>query len=71
MQNKKRTSGGKKQIVQEIDKRLDRMIEIADRLDLSLDQVVVHMGRCDQRTFEALSDNPSRLPRYIKSRVKP
>lgn len=57
--------------MQEIDKRLDRMIEIADRLDLSLDQVVVHMGRCDQRTFEALSDNPSRLPRYIKSRVKP
>lgn len=57
--------------MKEIDKRLDRMIEIADLLEISLDQVVVHMGRCDQRTFEALSDNPSRLPRYMKSRVRP
>lgn len=57
--------------MKEIDKRLDRMIEIAGLLEMSLDQVVIYMGRCDQRTFEALSDRPSRLPRYMKSRVKP
>lgn len=54
-----------------VDRRLDRMIEIADHLDVPLDHVVQHMGRCDQRTFDALSDNPSRLPRYIKSSVSP
>lgn len=57
--------------MQEIDKRLDRMIEIADELDVPLDHVVKHMGRCDQRTFRALSDNPSNLPRYTKSRSTP
>lgn len=57
--------------MQEIDKRLDRMIEIADERDVPLDHVVKHMGRCDQRTFEAISDNPSRLPRYMKSNVRP
>ncbi len=57
--------------MQEIDKRLDRMIEIADQLDVSLDHVVAHMGRADQSTFDALSANPSRLPRYTKSRVRP
>lgn len=55
----------------EIDRRLDRMIEIAEMLDLSLDHVVKHMGRCDQMTFRAFSDNPSRLPRYTKSRSSP
>ncbi|AEI70959.1 hypothetical protein [EBPR podovirus 2] len=55
----------------EIDRRLDRMIEIADELDVSLDHVVKHMGRCDQRTFRAFSDNPSLLPRYTKSRSTP
>ncbi len=54
-----------------IDQRLDRMIEIAEKLDVPLDHVVEHMGRCDQRTFEAFSDNPSLLPRYTKSKVKP
>lgn len=48
---------------QEVDKRLDRMIEIADELDVPLDFVVKHMGRCDQTTFLAFSDNPSLLPR--------
>lgn len=57
--------------MQEVDKRLDRMIEIADEMDLPLDHVVMYMGRCDQSTFEAFSDNPSRLPRYMKSRSKP
>lgn len=56
---------------QEIDRRLDRMIEIADELDVPLDHVVKHMGRCDQTTFLAFSDNPSRLPRYMKSRSSP
>lgn len=53
------------------DSRLDRMIEIAKALEVPLDHVVKHMGRCDQRSFEAFSDNPSRLPRYMKSSVKP
>lgn len=57
--------------MQEIDKRLDRMIQVADQLDVPLDHVVAHMGRVDQSTFAALSDNPSLLPRYMKSRVKP
>ena len=56
---------------QEIEGRLDRMIEIADTLDVPLDHVVKHMARCDQSTFKALADNPSRLPRYMKSRFSP
>jgi hypothetical protein len=55
----------------EVDRRLDRMIQIADELNVTLDHVVAHMGRVDQSTFEALSANPSRLPRYMKSNVKP
>lgn len=57
--------------MREIDKRLDRMIEIAEELNVPLDHVVRHMGRCDQKTFRAFSDNPSSLPRYIASNVKP
>ena len=53
------------------DERLDRMIEIAEELDVSLDYVVRHIGRCDQSTFDAVSDKPSRLPLYIKSSVTP
>lgn len=54
-----------------VDRRLDRMIEVAISEVLPLDHVVRFMGRCDQRTFEALSDNPSRLPRYTQSSVSP
>lgn len=54
-----------------VDDRLDRMIEIADILDVSLDHVVACIGRADQSFFEAVSDNPSLLPRYIKSNVRP
>lgn len=57
--------------LKEVDQRLDRMIEIADELDVPLDHVVEHMGRVDQSTFDALSDNPSRLPRYTQSKVSP
>lgn len=57
--------------MKQVDQRLDRMIEVADELEMPLDHVVKHMGRCDQRTFDALSDNPSRLPRYTKSSVTP
>ena len=39
------------------------MIEIANETGLPLDHIVKHMGRCDQSTFDALSDNPSLLPR--------
>lgn len=54
-----------------VDRRLDRMIEIADELDVPLDHVVRYMGRCSQTTFRAFSDNPSLLPRYTKSSVSP
>lgn len=57
--------------MKEIDKRLDRMIEIADALDVPLDHVVKHIGRCSQTMFRAYSDNPSLLPRYTKSSVRP
>lgn len=57
--------------MQNVDERLDRMIEIAEQLDVPLDHVVQHMGRVDQRAFEAISDNPSLLPRYMKSKVSP
>jgi len=49
--------------MQEVDKRLDRMIQIAESEGLTLDHVVKYMGRCDQRVFDALSDSPSTLPR--------
>lgn len=54
-----------------VDDRLDRMIEIADELNVPLDHVAMHMARCDQSTFFMLSGNPSLLPRYMKSRVTP
>jgi len=54
-----------------VDLRLDRMIEVAEELNVPLDHVVKHMGRCDQTTFEAFSDSPSRLPRYTKSKDTP
>lgn len=53
----------------EIDRRLDRMIEIADLLDCSLDYVVTHMGRCPDDVYESISaflaspEIPSRRPR--------
>ena len=57
--------------MQTVDARLDRMIEIARELDVPLDHVVTHMGRCSQSAFLAYSDNPSILPKYIKSRLRP
>ena len=54
-----------------VDERLDRMIEICDETGLTLDDVVRIMGRCSQTTFRAFSDNPSLLPRYMKSKVRP
>ena len=57
--------------MQAVDRRLDRMIEIADELDVPLDHVIAHVGRADHKTFAAVSANPSRLPRYMKSSVKP
>lgn len=53
------------------DDRLDRMLEIAEILDVPLDHVVKHMAWCDYKTFRAFSDNPSSLPRYTKSSVSP
>lgn len=54
-----------------IDQRLPRLIEIADITGKTLDDVVAAIGRANQTTFDAVSDNPSRLPLYIKSKVKP
>lgn len=53
------------------DERLDRMIEIADELDVPLDHVVAQIGRCPQSEFLRVSGNPSLLPRYMKSSVTP
>ena len=52
-----------------VDKRLDRMIEIADLLDVPLDHVVRYMGRCSQSEFLMFSGTPESLPRYMKSSV--
>jgi hypothetical protein len=54
-----------------VDQRLDRMIEIAQLLDVPLDLVVKTIGRADQTTFDVVSDNPARLPKYMKSSVNP
>lgn len=54
-----------------VDRRLDRMIEIAEELDVPLDHVVRYMGRCSYTAFLMFSDKPSRLPRYMKSSVSP
>ena len=54
-----------------VDRRLDRMIEIAEETGETLDAVVAAIGRADYRSFRAVSDNPSTLPRYIASKVKP
>jgi methyl-accepting chemotaxis protein len=55
----------------EIDQRLDRMIELADETGYTLDQIVKAVGRIDQSTFDAVSESPSLLPRYIQSSVRP
>lgn len=55
----------------DVEDRADRMIAIAEQHDLPLDEVVRVMARCDQSTFDALSANPSLLPRYIQSSVSP
>jgi hypothetical protein len=57
--------------MQTVDDRLDRMIEIANETGATLDDVVKAIGRADQSTFLAVSDNPSLLPRYMKSKVSP
>lgn len=54
-----------------VDRRLDRMIQIADETGLTLDAVIAAIGRADYRTFRKFSDNPSRLPLYIQSIVTP
>lgn len=58
-------------MTKDVDKRLDRMIEICDETGLSLDDVVRAIGRADQRTFLAYSVSPSSLPLYIQSKDKP
>jgi len=58
-------------MIDDAENRLDRMIQIAEETGMSLDDIVRTVGRADQRTFEAFSDNPSRRPMYTKSRVTP
>lgn len=55
----------------EVDLRLDRMIEIAEEAGVPLDAVVTAIGRVHQTSFDRVSGNPSLLPLYMKSRVKP
>ncbi|MGH1414859.1 MAG: hypothetical protein ACRBB0_15330 [Pelagimonas sp.] len=62
---------GKEYLEAEVDARLDRMIELADDLDLTLDSVVAAIGRVDQSIFISFSESPSSLPRYIASKVSP
>ncbi len=51
--------------------RMDRLIELAEETGFSLDAIVRALARCDQTIFDAVSDNPSLLPRYIQSSVSP
>jgi hypothetical protein len=55
----------------DVDARLDRMIEIAEEVGVSLDDVVRAIGRVPQIDFLKVSDNPSLLPLYIQSSVIP
>lgn len=57
--------------VMDRDARLADMIRIADHTGFSLDEVDRYLGRCSESWFRAVADNPSILPRYIKSNVKP
>ena len=54
-----------------VDLRLDRLIEIAEECGVALDVVVVAIGRAPQSDFEMVSGNPSLLPLYMKSSVRP
>lgn len=54
-----------------VDLRLDEMIAIADAQGATLDDVIKAVGRAPYSDFKAVSDNPSLLPLYIKSRVSP
>jgi hypothetical protein len=47
------------------------MIQLADETGHSLDDVVRAIGRADQNIFREVSDNPSRLSLYMKSKVSP
>jgi hypothetical protein len=53
------------------DERLEKMIRLAEVTGQPLDLIVEKLRYLDHKTFVALSDNPSRLPRYMKSSVKP
>ena len=57
--------------MKEVDRRLDRMIEIAEEMNVSLDVVVKAIGRAQDNVFLAVSDITSTLARYIKSKFKP
>lgn len=57
--------------MQTADDRLDAMIAIADATGYSLDEIIPVLGKCDQSTFDAVADSPSRLPLYMKSSVNP
>ena len=53
----------------EIDRRLDRLIEIADHLDEPLDDVIQAFGRCNSSLFKTVSDKFPTLPLYMKSKL--
>lgn len=70
-QNEATSAANQRFYMEEVDRRLDRMIQVADETGYPLDHIVKHMGRCDQSSFDAFSDKPSRLPRYMKSSDRP
>lgn len=53
------------------EKKLDLMIQLAEKTGVSLDRIVADLRQLDQTCLEAISERPSRLPRYMKSNVKP
>lgn len=53
------------------EQRLDQMIQVAKATGFSLDLVVQAMRGLSQTDFDAVSERPSRLPRYMKSSVTP
>lgn len=55
----------------EQDQRLDEMIGVADRLEVTLDEVYAVSIGMDQSTFLKWSGTASSLPRKIASKERP
>lgn len=51
--------------------RLEPMIKICEKTGMTLDEVYEATNHMSEKTFRMFSDNPSSLPRKIKSSVSP